>query len=55
MAYNCALCLKEGFHFHIVVENGRVKDFTIVSSDGSSVDVNRNDYTVGYLTTVKEE
>jgi hypothetical protein len=52
---NCALCLKEGFHFHIVLENGWVKTLSAVSSDGSSIDIAKEDYTVGRVDNPKED
>ena len=50
---NCALCLKKGPHFHIIVENGRVMSVEYISTKHYWDRVlDKDEYTVGYRTTV---
>jgi hypothetical protein len=50
---NCALCLKKGPHFHILVENGRVKSVTYISTYSYwDRELEKDKFTVLYRTTV---
>jgi hypothetical protein len=44
---SCVLCMKTGPHFHIIVENGRVKSVEHISTkDYWNRELPRDDYTV---------
>ena len=50
---NCALCLKNDPHFHILVENGRVKSVEYISTYAYwNRELKKDQYTVFYKTTV---
>jgi hypothetical protein len=51
---NCALCLKNGPHFHIEVENGLVTTVTYISTkDYWDRELPKDEYTVHYHTRVQ--
>jgi hypothetical protein len=51
---NCALCLKKGPHFHILVENGCVKSVWYISTkEYWDRELDLDEYTVSYHTHVQ--
>jgi hypothetical protein len=53
---NCALCLKKGPHFHVIVEDGRVTSVEYISTkDYWNRELDKDEYTVGYRSGYKEK
>jgi hypothetical protein len=53
---NCALCLKKGPHFHIIIENRWVTSVEYISTKSYwNRELDKDEYTVGYRDGYKDK